>query len=68
MRFLVVCDKQETVFGKRQASGACPYCGGIVQAMDVESRYSFCGLPLWFIPRRKYICTVCARRLEVCLG
>nr|DAD45879.1 TPA_asm: hypothetical protein HUJ06_004109 [Nelumbo nucifera] len=68
MRLLVVCGKQETVLGKQRASGACPYCGGIVQAVDVESRYSFCFVPLWFNPGRKYFCTRCTRRLVVCQG
>ncbi|PHT88373.1 hypothetical protein BC332_18778 [Capsicum chinense] len=60
---IYVCDAEEKELGRQAASGACPSCGGKVQAVDVESRWKFCFLPLCFIIKRKYQCTLCSRRL-----
>ncbi|KAK4369999.1 hypothetical protein RND71_009474 [Anisodus tanguticus] len=60
---IYVCDAEEKELGRQAASGACPSCGGKVQAVDVESRRKFCFLPLCFIFKRKYQCTLCSRRL-----
>ncbi|GKV20365.1 hypothetical protein SLEP1_g30502 [Rubroshorea leprosula] len=54
---------EEKELGRQQASGACPYCGGNVEALDVESKRMFCFIPICFIVKRKYICTLCAKRL-----
>ncbi|XP_058114351.1 uncharacterized protein LOC131257586 [Magnolia sinica] len=63
MCLVFVCDEEERVLGTQPAPGSCPYCGGLVQAMDVESQWTFCFLPLCFKTKRKYFCTMCARRL-----
>ncbi|KAL3745679.1 hypothetical protein ACJRO7_014751 [Eucalyptus globulus] len=60
-----VCDQQEKVVSRQAAPGACPHCGGTVQAMDVESQWRFCFLPLYFRTTRKFGCTICARQLVV---
>nr|GMC91390.1 Methionyl-tRNA synthetase [Ipomoea batatas] len=65
MCLVFVCDEDERVVGKQVAPGACPYCGGVVQAMDVESQWSFCFLPIYFKNKRRYYCTLCARRLVI---
>ncbi|KAH1213109.1 hypothetical protein GmHk_14G041127 [Glycine max] len=64
MCLVFVCDEEERVLGRQTAPGACPYCGGMVQAIDVESQWRFCFLPLCFKTKRKYYCTMCTRRLE----
>ncbi|CAN1140496.1 hypothetical protein LINPERPRIM_LOCUS24870 [Linum perenne] len=65
MCLVFVCDEEERVISRQQAPGACPYCGGIVQAMDIESQWRFCFLPLYFKTKRKHLCSMCARRLVV---
>ncbi|WOH01246.1 hypothetical protein DCAR_0520628 [Daucus carota subsp. sativus] len=60
---LYVCDEEERELGRQQASGACPYCGGKVEAIDVESKWRFCFLPFCSIVKRKFLCTLCSRRL-----
>ncbi|KAK4854230.1 hypothetical protein QYF36_020862 [Acer negundo] len=57
--------KEERVIGRQQAPGACPYCGGMIQAMDVESQWRFCFVPFYFKTKRKFNCSVCAKRLVV---
>lgn len=57
------CEEEEREIGRQQASGSCPYCGGKVQAVDVESHWRFCFLPLCFTVKRKYYCSLCSRRL-----
>ncbi|KAK2971766.1 hypothetical protein RJ640_001807, partial [Escallonia rubra] len=63
MCFVFVCDQDERILGRQPAPGACPYCGGAVQAMDVEKRWTFCFLPLYFNTKRKHYCSRCSRRL-----
>ncbi|KAF8015237.1 hypothetical protein BT93_H0898 [Corymbia citriodora subsp. variegata] len=63
MCLVFVCDEDERVVARQAAPGACPYCGGPVQAMDVESQWRFCFLPLSSRTKRKFYCAVCARRL-----
>ncbi|XP_057485121.1 uncharacterized protein LOC130771520 [Actinidia eriantha] len=58
-----VCEEQERELGRQQASGTCPYCRGKVEAVDFEAKWKLCFLPLCFIFKRKYICTLCSRRL-----
>ncbi|KAM7469065.1 hypothetical protein LguiA_007248 [Lonicera macranthoides] len=58
----IVC-KEERELGRKEADGACPHCGGKVQAVDVEGKWIFCFLPLCFILKRKFICTLCSKRL-----
>ncbi|XP_058727819.1 uncharacterized protein LOC131599509 [Vicia villosa] len=65
MWFVYVCEEEEKELGRQQASGSCPYCGGKVEAMDVEMQWRFCFLPMCFKIKRKYFCTSCARRLEL---
>ncbi|OAY46674.1 uncharacterized protein LOC110616447 [Manihot esculenta] len=55
---------EERELGRGQASGSCPYCGGKVEAMDVERKWSFCSLPLCHKIKRNYSCSLCSRRLE----
>ncbi|XP_009779960.1 uncharacterized protein [Nicotiana sylvestris] len=61
--FPCIWDEVENELGRKVAPGACPYCGGKVQAVDVEGRLRFCFLPICFRFKRKYICTLCSRRL-----
>ncbi|XP_038983746.1 uncharacterized protein LOC120111274 [Phoenix dactylifera] len=63
MCLVFVCDEEERVLGSHQAPGSCPYCGGVVMATDVESAWRLCFLPLCFRAKRKFYCTLCARRL-----
>ncbi|CAN6547512.1 unnamed protein product [Malus baccata var. baccata] len=63
MWLVYVCDEEEKELGRHQAPGACPYCGGKVQAVDVEAQRKLCFLPLCFKIKRKYFCTLCSRRL-----
>ncbi|KAK3437351.1 uncharacterized protein LOC104437188 [Eucalyptus grandis] len=65
MCLVFVCDEDEQVVARQAAPGACPYCGGAIQAMDVESQWRFCFLPLYFRTKRKFYCSLCARRLVV---
>ncbi|KAK9210757.1 hypothetical protein WN943_000130 [Citrus x changshan-huyou] len=65
MCLVCVCDEDERVLGTQTAPGACPFCGGMIRAMDVQSEWRFCFLPLYFKTKRKFYCTVCARRLVV---
>ncbi|XP_058766722.1 uncharacterized protein LOC131640329 [Vicia villosa] len=65
MWFIYVCEEEEKELGRQQASGSCPYCGGKVEAMDVEMQWRFCFLPMCFKIKRNYFCTSCARRLEL---
>ncbi|KAI5445926.1 hypothetical protein KIW84_013960, partial [Lathyrus oleraceus] len=41
MWFVYVCEEEEKELGRQQASGSCPYCGGKVEAMDVEMQWRF---------------------------
>ncbi|KAK6944579.1 hypothetical protein RJ641_025681 [Dillenia turbinata] len=59
-------DKEERELGREKAPGACPYCGWKVEAIDVESKWSCCLLPICYKMKRKYLCTVCGKRLELC--
>ncbi|KAK8499371.1 hypothetical protein V6N13_010595 [Hibiscus sabdariffa] len=52
MCLVFVCDEDERVIARQPTPGACPYCGGIVQAMDFESQRRFCLLPLYFRTKR----------------
>ncbi|KAJ0031584.1 uncharacterized protein LOC116125068 [Pistacia vera] len=65
MCFVFLCDVEEKELGRHQAPGSCPYCAGEVVAMDVESQCRFCFLPICYKIKRKYLCTLCARRLEL---
>ncbi|KAG2699518.1 hypothetical protein I3843_07G194500 [Carya illinoinensis] len=68
MWFLFVCaEEEERELGRQQAPGSCPYCAGKVQALDVERQWKFCFLPICFKVKRKYLCTLCSRRLELCI-
>ncbi|KAI4379743.1 hypothetical protein MLD38_005998 [Melastoma candidum] len=63
MCLVFVCDKDERVLSRQVAPGSCPYCGGMVQAVDVEKQWRLCFLPLYFINKRKFYCSMCLRRL-----
>ncbi|KAG2691732.1 hypothetical protein I3843_08G021300 [Carya illinoinensis] len=65
MCLVFVCDEDERVVSTQPAPGACPYCGGMIQTMDVHTQWRFCFLPLYSRTKRKYYCTICARRLVV---
>ncbi|CAL9197083.1 unnamed protein product, partial [Musa hybrid cultivar] len=58
-RILKVHNTQKAV----TSSECCGVIGGKVVATDVESACSCCFLPLCFRTKRKFICTVCRRRL-----
>lgn len=61
--FSCVCDEDEKELGRKLAPGACPSCGGKVQAIDVEGRFRLCFLPICFRFKRKYLCTLCSKHL-----
>ncbi|XP_010536886.1 PREDICTED: uncharacterized protein LOC104811766 [Tarenaya hassleriana] len=63
MCLMCLCDEQETELGRQQAPGTCPYCGGKVHALDVESKWNFCFVTLCFRIKRRYHCSSCDRRL-----
>ncbi|KAF7837969.1 uncharacterized protein G2W53_006451 [Senna tora] len=65
MWLVFICNEEEKEVGRQEAPGCCPYCGGKVQSSDVEIRWSLCFLPMCFNLKRKYFCTLCARRLEL---
>ncbi|XVF19069.1 hypothetical protein REPUB_Repub11eG0078600 [Reevesia pubescens] len=67
MCMVYLCDKEERELGRLQAPGCCPNCGGTVEAVDVESRWRFCFMPICFKIKRKYSCTLCSRRLVILL-
>ncbi|KAG6387872.1 hypothetical protein SASPL_153067 [Salvia splendens] len=60
MCLVFVCDEDERVIGR---PAACLYCGGMVQALDVQSNWRFCFVPLYFKTKRKLYCSICSRRL-----
>ncbi|KAK4769113.1 hypothetical protein SAY86_027263 [Trapa natans] len=57
------CQEEEKEIGRKQAWGSCPYCGGKVHAVDVESHKRFCFLQACFSFKRKYYCSICSKRL-----
>ncbi|KAF8115819.1 hypothetical protein BRARA_J02290 [Brassica rapa] len=63
MCLVFVCDQDERVIGRYAAPGACPYCGGMVQTVDVESQWRFCFVPLYNKSKRRLICSTCGKRL-----
>ncbi|KVH95154.1 hypothetical protein Ccrd_002760 [Cynara cardunculus var. scolymus] len=48
MCLVFVCDEDERIVGQKHAPGNCPYCGGLIQAMDIESQWRLCFLPLYY--------------------
>ncbi|KAG6486632.1 hypothetical protein ZIOFF_055211 [Zingiber officinale] len=40
------CGAEEKVVGTHKAPGSCPFCGGAVEATDVEKAIRFCFLPM----------------------
>ncbi|XP_033516416.1 uncharacterized protein [Nicotiana tomentosiformis] len=65
MCFVFVCDEDERFLQRQAAAGACPYCGGMIQAVDLESQWRLCFVPLSFKKKRKYYWTICTRRLVI---
>ncbi|KAL7605141.1 uncharacterized protein LOC111914589 [Lactuca sativa] len=63
MRLLYICSKEATEIGRQVASGACPYCKGKVEAVDTEHKWMFCCIPISYVNKRKYVCSLCSRRL-----
>ncbi|KAL8227746.1 hypothetical protein R6Q57_015330 [Mikania cordata] len=55
--------KEAKEVGRQVARGACPYCEGKVIAVDIESKWKFCCIPISYVDKRKYFCTLCSRRL-----
>ncbi|XP_038713461.1 uncharacterized protein LOC120007333 [Tripterygium wilfordii] len=65
MCLVLLCSKEERELGRQQAPGECPHCGGKVEAMDFESKWRFCFLPICYKIHRKYFCSLCSMRLEL---
>ncbi|KAL8249634.1 hypothetical protein R6Q59_006502 [Mikania micrantha] len=63
MWLLLICYKEAREVDKRVANGSCPYCEGKVVAIDIESKWKLCCLPVSYVNKRKYTCTLCSRRL-----
>ncbi|KAJ8774085.1 hypothetical protein K2173_009516 [Erythroxylum novogranatense] len=66
MCWVFLCDERERELGRRRASGSCPCCGGKVVAIDSEIKWMFCLLTICHNIKRKYSCTLCSKRLELC--
>ncbi|CAL5199273.1 unnamed protein product [Lathyrus oleraceus] len=60
-----VWEGEQKELGRQKAPGSCPFCGGKVEAMDVEVQSKLCFLTMCFQIKRKYSCTLCSRRLEI---
>ncbi|XP_023002566.1 uncharacterized protein LOC111496375 [Cucurbita maxima] len=63
MCLVFVCDEDQRILSRQPAPGACPYCRGTIQATDVETKWRFCFLPLYWKTKRKFNCTSCTRDL-----
>ncbi|KAI3498031.1 hypothetical protein L1887_33732 [Cichorium endivia] len=66
MLLISVCSEEAKEVGRQVASGACPHCQGKVEAVDTENKWRFCCLPISYVNKRKYFCTLCSRRLVLC--
>ncbi|XP_019098994.1 PREDICTED: uncharacterized protein LOC109132210 [Camelina sativa] len=65
MCLVFVCDQDERVIGRYAAPGACPYCGGAVQVVDVNSQWRICFVPLSNKGKHRHLCSTCGKRLVV---
>ncbi|KAJ8756106.1 hypothetical protein K2173_024653 [Erythroxylum novogranatense] len=65
MCLVFLCDEKERELGRQQAPGSCPCCGGKVEAMDVDIKWTFCFLTICHNIKRRYSCTLCSKRLEM---
>ncbi|KAI3524175.1 hypothetical protein L1887_02827 [Cichorium endivia] len=63
MRILYVCEEEEKELSRQEAPGACPKCGGKVEAVDCANKWRFCFVPVCNVTKRRYICTLCSKRL-----
>ncbi|GJZ50484.1 hypothetical protein Tco_0604674, partial [Tanacetum coccineum] len=52
MRLVCGCIEEAKELGRQVASGTCPHCRGKVEAVDVESTWKFCGLPISYVSKR----------------
>ncbi|XVE97265.1 hypothetical protein REPUB_Repub03eG0005300 [Reevesia pubescens] len=59
--WVFVCEKDERVKYGQQQPGACPYCGGILQAINIKTNWKLFFLPLFFWKKRKNYCSTCAK-------
>nr|XP_009766650.1 PREDICTED: uncharacterized protein LOC104217983 [Nicotiana sylvestris] len=51
---LFVCNEDERVLQRQAAARACPYCGGMIQAVDLESQWRLCFVPLSFKKKKTW--------------
>ncbi|XP_020103712.1 uncharacterized protein LOC109720804 [Ananas comosus] len=63
MCLVLFCEEKEKVVATQKAPGSCPYCGGVVMAIDVESTRSLFCLRICLLSKRKFSCTRCSRHL-----
>ncbi|KAI3524792.1 hypothetical protein L1887_03456 [Cichorium endivia] len=63
MRILYVCQEEEKELSRQEAPGACPKCGGKVEAVDCANKWRFCFVLVCNVTKRRYICTLCSKRL-----
>ncbi|XP_062108017.1 uncharacterized protein LOC133818922 [Humulus lupulus] len=63
MFFVCVSDVNERVLSSQTVPGNCPFCGGMIRALDVQSQWRLCFIPLFWKTKRKLLCTVCNQRL-----
>ncbi|KAL2896842.1 Protein odd-skipped-related 1 [Bienertia sinuspersici] len=63
MCLVFIVDEDEKVIGQYAAGGACPYCGGRVQAMDVEKSWRLFYVPFYSRTKRRFYCSFCNRLL-----
>ncbi|KAL2896866.1 tRNA pseudouridine synthase Pus10, partial [Bienertia sinuspersici] len=55
---VLLWDEDEKVIGQYAAGGACPYCGGRVQAMDVEKSWRLFYVPFYSRTKRRFLLLV----------
>ncbi|KAJ0697848.1 hypothetical protein HanPI659440_Chr10g0391081 [Helianthus annuus] len=65
MRLAYVCDEEEKELSRQEAPGACPRCGGKVEAVDYSHKWRLCFVPVCDIVKRRYKCTLCSKRLVI---
>ncbi|MBA0719615.1 hypothetical protein Golax_007275 [Gossypium laxum] len=61
MCWVFVWEKDVRIRYRQPQPGACPYCGGMLQAMNIKTHWKFCFLPVFCWKKRKIHCSTCAK-------
>ncbi|KAL8223510.1 hypothetical protein R6Q59_013188 [Mikania micrantha] len=64
MRLFYICNVEVNEINRQEAPGACPHCGGKVEAVDCAHKRRFCFVRVCNITKRSYVCSLCSKRLE----